>query len=240
MILAQQKGGDFSGKNKRFFSCNHSACLWYHCSEPVHETVDDPRLACPGVNGGTLLAGSHVPHTRLVPEVAHLGLVAPRRTILKISAVRSTPGAVSYLPCSYNRKVWSLECCPEMLGFWKYSLLRTRRHWVEFTSSTVSPARRWRATRPPSPWWCPGTARSPPCGGAWWTRLGGSRGRREPCWCWNASGSSAWSWGKLPGRPRGYCRHQPCCSDHPDSKNISFTTRSWRWKRLIRPCQFII
>ena len=52
-------------------------------SEPVHQTVGDPRPACPGVDVGTLLAGPHVPHAGLVPQVANLRLVAPRGTVLE-------------------------------------------------------------------------------------------------------------------------------------------------------------
>lgn len=55
------------------------------CSEPVHETVGHTGLACPGVDGGALLAGPHVSHSGLVPQVAHFRLVAPRGTILQIS-----------------------------------------------------------------------------------------------------------------------------------------------------------
>ena len=91
MILAQQKAGDFSEKNYHFSSAMFMISLWCCAerSEPVHQTVDDPRLASPGVDGGTLLAGPHVSHSGLVPEVAHLGLVTPRRTILEMSGLES-------------------------------------------------------------------------------------------------------------------------------------------------------
>ena len=51
-------------------------------SKPVHKTVCHPSLAGPGVDSWTLLAGPHVPHTRLVPQVTHLRLVAPGWSVL--------------------------------------------------------------------------------------------------------------------------------------------------------------
>ena len=88
-------------------------------SEPVHQTVCHASLAGPGVDGGTLLAGPHVPHTGLVPEVTHPGLVTPRRARLQISGLGSTRAFLvwSSLPCNYNQKVRSPECCPERLDF---------------------------------------------------------------------------------------------------------------------------
>lgn len=51
--------------------------------EPVHEAVGDAGPAGPGVDGGALLAGPHVAHPALVPQVAHLRLVAARRPVLR-------------------------------------------------------------------------------------------------------------------------------------------------------------
>ena len=52
--------------------------------ESVHQTVGDPSSASPGVDAGTLLTGPHVSDSALVPEVAHLGVVASRGTILNM------------------------------------------------------------------------------------------------------------------------------------------------------------
>ena len=71
-------------------------------SEPVHQTVSHASLASPGVDGGTLLTGPHVPHTGLVPQVAHLRLVTPGRTRLQISGLGSTVASISSMVVSVS------------------------------------------------------------------------------------------------------------------------------------------
>jgi hypothetical protein len=39
--------------------------------QPVHLAVRNPRSGCPWVDGGAGLAGPHVTHTALVPQVAN-------------------------------------------------------------------------------------------------------------------------------------------------------------------------
>ena len=51
--------------------------------EPVHEAVGDAGPAGPGVDGGALLAGPHVAHPALVPQVAHLRVVTSGRPVLQ-------------------------------------------------------------------------------------------------------------------------------------------------------------
>ena len=51
--------------------------------QPVHEAVGHAGPAGPGVDGGALLAGPHVAHPALVPQVAHLRVVTSGRPVLQ-------------------------------------------------------------------------------------------------------------------------------------------------------------
>ena len=60
-----------------------SDLTWASTLEPVHEAVGYASAPGPGVDVRALLAGPHVPHPALVPQVAHLGFVTPWGAVLQ-------------------------------------------------------------------------------------------------------------------------------------------------------------
>ncbi len=86
----------------------------------VHSRVADAGLAGPGVDVGAGLAGAHVPHAGLVPQVAHLGVVAAPGTVLRAEA-HTRQGYLSLqqgrMPCTKvfffdfkNERKFSVAC----------------------------------------------------------------------------------------------------------------------------------
>ena len=70
--------------------------------EPVHEAVGHAGPAGPGVDGGALLAGPHVAHPALVPQVAHLRVVTSGRPVLQHIHITlaGTNGKLLLKPCT--------------------------------------------------------------------------------------------------------------------------------------------
>ena len=87
--------------------------------EPVYKAVGDAGPASPGVDGGALLAGPHVAHPALVPQVAHLRVVTSGRPVLQhihiilvVTIIRKLfPNHVLH-----NHNPMSSEVCMEAAG----------------------------------------------------------------------------------------------------------------------------
>ena len=87
--------------------------------EPVHEAVGDAGPAGPGVDGGALLAGPHVAHPALVPQVAHLRVVTSGRPVLQhIHITLVVTIKESYFQTMYFITPCLLRCVWRLLDWW--------------------------------------------------------------------------------------------------------------------------
>ena len=87
--------------------------------EPVHEAVGDAGPAGPGVDGGALLAGPHVAHPALVPQVAHLRVVTSGRPVLQhIHIILVVTIKERYFQTMYFITPCLLRCVWRLLDWW--------------------------------------------------------------------------------------------------------------------------
>lgn len=84
--------------------------------QPIDQTVCNASPSSPWIDVRTLLTCSHVPNTTFVPQIANLGFVTSRRTILVITLERfelfdiiksfGISHPLNSLPCCHNPDIF--------------------------------------------------------------------------------------------------------------------------------------